>query len=124
RVCPERTLNSVAARRVFNEGPFAAATELSTELTSTSMRDRTAPLRSIWGVMRSDTPYGLNAVFVLPLASTVEYGTSPPARNSAVEPLRASNWGWASTTALPVCDRALIRAESSALTPKYPAAIV
>src|SRR3546814_8995531 len=56
RVWPDCTLNSVAARRVLSDGPLGTDSELSTELTSTSMRERTAPLRSICGVMRNDTP--------------------------------------------------------------------
>ena len=100
-VCPERTLNSVAARRVFNGGPPGGLNDGSTELTSTSMLERTMSLRSICGVMRRDTPYGLNSVLVLPLASTTEYGISPPARNSAAAPLRARSCGWANATASP-----------------------
>src|SRR5690606_15094355 len=121
-VCPERTLNSVAARRVFNGGPPGGLNDGSTELTSTSMLERTMSLRSICGVMRRDTPYGLNSVLVLPLASTTEYGISPPARNSAAAPLRARSCGWANATASPFLTMASILDDNKALMPKYPAA--
>ncbi|KAG1530122.1 hypothetical protein G6F50_017527 [Rhizopus delemar] len=68
-VLPDRTLNSVDARRVRNAGPPATLSEESTELASTSIKDRMTPLRSMRGVMLSYTPYGLNSVVGLPRAS-------------------------------------------------------
>ncbi|MNO03283.1 hypothetical protein D3C81_2239380 [compost metagenome] len=55
-VFPERTLNSVDARRVRNAGPPGRLNEVSTELASTSISDRMTPFRSIRGVMFSETP--------------------------------------------------------------------
>src|SRR3546814_768653 len=45
-VWPDCTLNSVDARRVLSEGPVGTDSALSMELTSTSILERTAPLRS------------------------------------------------------------------------------
>ncbi|MCY1379651.1 hypothetical protein D9M69_673910 [compost metagenome] len=68
-VLPERTLNSVDARRVRSAGPPATLKEGSTELASTSIKERMTPFRSMRGVILSDTPYGLNSVVELPRES-------------------------------------------------------
>ena len=55
-VLPDRTLNSVDARRMRNAGPPGGFRLVSTELASTSISERITSLRSMRGVILSDTP--------------------------------------------------------------------
>ena len=69
-VCPDRTLNSVEAFLILSAGPPGTVIVVSTELTSISMRERIAALRSACGVMFNETPYFLNVVVDFPSLST------------------------------------------------------